>query len=363
MILRRRGLVAFTLLAVAVAGGLAVWQLRPAPPPPPVNPARSDYILENFELVSLDEAGKESFSVSAPRLERDPRGKSLTLQLPRFSFPDKDGGRWLATSKTAWVAEKGVEVRLIDRVELVGPPTPTGDRTRFSTARLQVFPKQDLALSQDRVTVSRATLYCVAPGCAPTCAANVSSCSTTSKDAMRRPRPDSSRSARLMILLLAIGVAASAQAKTTDRNAPMDINAGHSDALLTDDGTTTLSQGVVITQGTLEVRSDTARLFRAGGELSRIVLTGAPAVLKQVNDNGEPMTARASQIVYTVDSDVVVLTGAVTIEQPRGNLRGENVTYDLKTGRLNGGGDGSRVQMRIMPKSATTTPPAEAPAN
>ena len=180
---------------------------------------------------------------------------------------------------------------------------------------------------------------------------------------MRRPRPDSSRSARLMILLLAIGVAASAQAKTTDRNAPMDINAGHSDALLTDDGTTTLSQGVVITQGTLEVRSDTARLFRAGGELSRIVLTGAPAVLKQVNDNGEPMTARASQIVYTVDSDVVVLTGAVVIEQPRGNLRGETVTYDLKTGRLNGGGDGSRVQMRILPKSATPTPPAPAPAN
>ena len=156
MILRRRSLVGFTLLAVAVAGGLAVWQLRPAAPPPPVNPARSDYILENFELTSLDTEGKESFSVAAPRLERDPQGKSLTLQLPKFSFPDKDGGRWQATSNTAWVAEKGVEVRLIDRVELVGPPTPSGDRTRFSTARLQIFPKQDLALSEDRVTISRA---------------------------------------------------------------------------------------------------------------------------------------------------------------------------------------------------------------
>ena len=154
--MRRRSLVAITLLAVAVTGGLAVWQLRPAAPPPPVNPARSDYILENFELTALDEAGKESFSVAAPRLERDPNGKSLTLQLPKFSFPDKDGGRWHATSQSAWVAEKGVEVRLIDQVELVGPHTPTGDRTRFTTARLQIFPKQDLALSQDRVTISRA---------------------------------------------------------------------------------------------------------------------------------------------------------------------------------------------------------------
>jgi len=36
----------------------------------------------------------------------------------------------------------------------------------------------------------------------------------------------------------------------------------------------------------------------------------------------------------------------------RGTLRGETVKYDLKTGRLDGGGDGSRVKMRIMPKTA-----------
>ena len=154
--MRKRSIAAVTLLAVAVSGGLAVWQMRPQAPPPKPSPARSDYILENFELTALDEDGKESFSVQAPRLERDPRGKSLTLTLPRFSFPDKESGRWLATSQSAWVAEKGVEVRLIDKVEMIGPPTPLGDRTRFNTEHLQIFPKQDLALSQDLVTVSRA---------------------------------------------------------------------------------------------------------------------------------------------------------------------------------------------------------------
>ncbi len=81
------------------------------------------------------------------------------------------------------------------------------------------------------------------------------------------------------------------------------------------------------------------------------MLTGSPATLKQVNDNGEPMNARASRIVYTLDSDVVVLTGGVVIEQARGNMRGERVTYDLKTGRLNGGGEGGRVKMTILPKN------------
>ena len=154
--MRRRSLIAASLLAIATVAGLAVWDLQPKPKPRVATASRSDYILENFELTSLNEAGKESFSVKAPHLERDPQGKSLTLRLPRFSFPDKDGGRWLATSNSAWVAEKGVEVRLLDKVEMLGPPSPMGERTRFSTVRLQIFPKQDLALSEDPVTISRA---------------------------------------------------------------------------------------------------------------------------------------------------------------------------------------------------------------
>ena len=154
--MKRRRLIAASLLAVAVLAGLAVWELRPKPQARVASASRSDYILENFELTSLDEDGLESFSVKSPHLERDRNGKSLTMQLPQFSFPDEDGGRWLATSNSAWIAEKGVEVRLIDKVEMLGPPSPLGERTRFSTAHLQIFPKQDLALSQDQVTVSRA---------------------------------------------------------------------------------------------------------------------------------------------------------------------------------------------------------------
>jgi lipopolysaccharide export system protein LptA len=48
----------------------------------------------------------------------------------------------------------------------------------------------------------------------------------------------------------------------------------------------------------------------------------------------------------------MVLTGNVEIHQPRGVLRGETVKYDINTGRLNGGGDGQRVSMRILPKTA-----------
>jgi len=153
----RRPLLFSALLATAaVLTGVAIWQLQPALKPSSSASARSDYILRNFELTTLNEHGLEAFSVRAPQLERDPNGKSLTILKPEFSFPDRKQGRWVATSEQAWVAEKGVEVRLNDNVLFTGPPAPSGERTRFATAHLQVFPKQNLALSSDLVTITRA---------------------------------------------------------------------------------------------------------------------------------------------------------------------------------------------------------------
>lgn len=140
------------------------------------------------------------------------------------------------------------------------------------------------------------------------------------------------------------------QAKSSDRNAPMDVEADRTDATLDDNSESILTGNVRITQGTLDVGADRAVIHRKNGDISQVVLTGAPATLKQLSDINEPMNARASQIVYTLSSDVVLLTGGVVIEQPRGNLRGETIKYDLKSGRVEGGGDGKRVQMRIMPK-------------
>ena len=153
------------------------------------------------------------------------------------------------------------------------------------------------------------------------------------------------------LVLLAALVAMTASAKTSDRSAPMDVAADHTDAMLGDDSDSILSGNVEISQGTLSVHADKAVIHRKGGDITQVELTGAPATLKQVADNGETMNAHANLIVYTLNSDLIVLTGGVVIEQPRGNLRGETIKYDLKTGHLDGGGDGRRIQMRILPKT------------
>ena len=155
---------------------------------------------------------------------------------------------------------------------------------------------------------------------------------------------------RLLVPALLL-LAGPALAKSTDRNQPMDISAAQVDAVLTDDGDALMKGDVVISQGTLNVRADDALVTRKGGDIEQVVLTGAPAVLSQVNDNGEKMTARAAKIVYTLSTDLIVMTGGVVVNQPRGNLKGEMIKYDLTTGRLDGGGGGGRVSMRILPKT------------
>ncbi len=159
----------------------------------------------------------------------------------------------------------------------------------------------------------------------------------------------------LPLLAAALVGASPAQARSTDRNQPMDIDADGVDAQLDDDSVTTLTGNVRIRQGSLDVRADRGEVHRGGGEIRRLVLTGAPATLHQINDSGEAMDASARQIVYTVDDDIMVLTGDVLVRQPRGDLRGQTVKYNLATGRLDGGGDGGRVSMRILPKPAAKT--------
>jgi lipopolysaccharide export system protein LptA len=165
------------------------------------------------------------------------------------------------------------------------------------------------------------------------------------------------RPAALSFALLLLALALPALARTSDRQQPMDIDADNMDALLTDDSVSTLTGNVRIRQGSLEVDADQAQVHRVGGEIDRIVLTGSPARLRQLSDQGEPMNASARQVVYAMSSDVMVLTGGVVLEQPRGTLRGETIKYNLTTGRVDGGGDGARVSLRILPKSAASPPP------
>ncbi len=149
-----RWLPGLLLLLVAAVTGWFVWQLqRGEEPPPLVGPPRSDYVLVDFELVSLDEKGGEAFRVNGPMLSRHPHLGTLNVEQPRFLFPDSDGKPWNARAQRAWVAQRGDELRLSGQVEFDGPRAPNG-RIELRTSELTVLPELNEVRSDAAVTVT-----------------------------------------------------------------------------------------------------------------------------------------------------------------------------------------------------------------
>ena len=160
---------------------------------------------------------------------------------------------------------------------------------------------------------------------------------------------------------LAVLAARSADARTSDRNQPMDIEASHQVCGFGANDTCTLTGNVTISQGSLDIVAAKAVIEQSGGDPSRALLSGG-VTLRQEMDDGNQIHAKSSNVDYNLKTEVVVFTGNVEIIQQRGSLNGQRVVYNMKTGQVESGGDGNgRVKMRILPRSAQAPkPPAPA---
>jgi lipopolysaccharide export system protein LptA len=178
-------------------------------------------------------------------------------------------------------------------------------------------------------------------------------------------RPTADTTARhalpLAAAVLALAFAGTAAARDADRNQPMNIESDRQEGTLDGNSVNVLTGNVTITQGSLDIRAGRADIHQRGGDVVRAVLTGNQAVLKQQMDDGSPMTAKADRIDYDMTADVIVLTGNYTVTTPRGSTSGQRLTYNLKSGRVESGGDSGRVRMTIQPKATRTPPAAEKP--
>lgn len=168
-----RWLPAALLVVAAIASGVWLWQLRePEAPAQLVGPPRSDYTLTDFELVALDEDGRESFVARGPRLDRHPYLGTLDIEQPRFVVPDANGVPWTSRARRAFVSRDGDELQLIGEVELLGPALGAADARadaaaataargaagagalRLVTERLHVYPRDNRASTHAAVTIT-----------------------------------------------------------------------------------------------------------------------------------------------------------------------------------------------------------------
>lgn len=142
------------LLVAAVVSGWSAWKQRDVAEPEAVTSDRPDYLMRDFEMISLDDEGKESMTLRAPEMHRNPKDQTFTIATPLFLLPDNDGHHWEMRSQTAWVSPKGDEMRLSGDVKGISP-NETAIPTTFDTQRLNVFPRRNLASTDAPVTITR----------------------------------------------------------------------------------------------------------------------------------------------------------------------------------------------------------------
>ena len=155
-------------------------------------------------------------------------------------------------------------------------------------------------------------------------------------------------SAALLLLLPVADVVA----KSSDRNQAMTIDSGSQSGNMEGNGKTVLGGGVVVTQGTLEIRSAAAEIYMADGEVSRSVFTGKQVKMKQQMDDGTWMDAQADRVEYDMKTEPITFIGNYTVKSDRGSNSGQRMVYNTKSGNMQSGGDGTRVRTVIQPKSA-----------
>lgn len=173
---------------------------------------------------------------------------------------------------------------------------------------------------------------------------------------------------KLSLGLLCLGVVLlqPAFAKQDDRNQPMNFQAKSTDAYNAPNTISTLKGNVILTQGTLKVTGDVAKVHLDGDtQIARVVVTGNPAHIQQLDDNNNLMQGDAATLDYDNINGIAVLIGNASVtQQGRGEFHGDKLTYNTNTSLITGesGGEGV-VHGMFLPKQKPVAPqPAPKPA-
>ena len=176
---------------------------------------------------------------------------------------------------------------------------------------------------------------------------------------------------RFTIKLLAsltalILVSSGAQARSSDREQPIVIEASAAEA--DNRAQITVYRGdVIITQGTLRITGDTVWIhYDDANTITKAISVGKPAKFRQLPDDKEDyMTAHADRMEYHADRDVILLLGNARYGEGKDKITAQRIVYDSRKGRVKAGAqadgdettkdkdasrESDRVRITITPK-------------
>ncbi|AIF45999.1 lipopolysaccharide transport periplasmic protein LptA [Dyella japonica] len=142
-------------------------------------------------------------------------------------------------------------------------------------------------------------------------------------------------------------------AREADRNAPITTVAKVTNAYDSPNSVTTLTGHVKVTQGSLVVTGDSVKLyFDASQQISRAVVTGHPAHIQELDEQGRLIQGDAETLDYDNENRIAVLSkGAVVTMEGQGEVHGDKLTYHFDSTALIGeSGEEGLVHGTMLPR-------------
>ena len=115
-------------------------------------------IVENFESVRTDAAGRLKERLSANKLTHYSGSKLSVLEAPHLTQIARDAANLVAVSEHATISHDSEEVTMENNVRVTRAATPQNAALQLTTQRLLVYPKRDLLRAPGVVHVEGAGL-------------------------------------------------------------------------------------------------------------------------------------------------------------------------------------------------------------
>ena len=110
-------------------------------------------IVENFQAVRTDTAGRLKERLSATRLTHYSGSKLSLLESPQLIQMSPDAANLTAKADRATISRNNEEVTMENNVRVTRAPTPDQGGMQFTTQRLHVYPKRELLRAPGPVNV------------------------------------------------------------------------------------------------------------------------------------------------------------------------------------------------------------------
>lgn len=152
-----------------------------------------------------------------------------------------------------------------------------------------------------------------------------------------------------LVFTALVGVSLSAHALKDDTEQPINIESD-SQSLDMENNTVTLTDNVVITQGSIKINAAKVVIKRQEGKKETIDSEGTPVLFQQTLDSGKPVNGQAQRVHYDLGTEFLTLTGNAELKQYDSSIKAEKITYDVKKQQLKAtGSQKSRVKTVLLP--------------